>query len=217
MGAVSSAAKARETRRQRHAEVRSRVKEAALALVEDTPFKDLTVDEIAREAGITRSAFYLYFRDKHDLLMEAAAEVADELYREADRWWHGAGDPEALIREALEGVTAVYASHARLLGVAVEVSTYDEEVSRFWLGLVERFINATAAHLEREQEARRVRPLDARDSAEGLVWMVERCLYVYLAQGDREPGELVDSLAPIWLAALYQAESARSNRSSGAR
>ncbi len=27
--------------------------------------------------------------------MAAAAEVMDELYEEADRWWHGEGDPRS--------------------------------------------------------------------------------------------------------------------------
>jgi TetR/AcrR family transcriptional regulator, ethionamide resistance regulator len=184
------------------------VREATLALGEETSFKDLTVDEIARATGITRSAFYLYFRDKHELLMEATREVADELYREADRWWHGDGEPEALIHAALTGVTAVYARHGSLLRIATEVATYDEEIRRFWLGLVERFVTATAAHLRREQKARRVRRLlRARDTAEALVWMVERCCYVYLAEGDRDPRELVEALAPIWLNAIYDGRS----------
>ncbi|MBA2430220.1 MAG: helix-turn-helix transcriptional regulator, partial [Thermoleophilaceae bacterium] len=54
--------------RRRHDEVRDGVRRATLELVEDASFKDLTVDEIARAAGISRSAFYFYFRDKHDLL-----------------------------------------------------------------------------------------------------------------------------------------------------
>jgi AcrR family transcriptional regulator len=205
---VPSTAQARAKRRRRHEELRAQVREATIALGEKTSFKDLTVDEIARATGITRSAFYLYFRDKHELLMEATREVADELYREADRWWHGDGEPESLIREALTGVTTVYARHASLLRIATEVATYDEEIRQFWLGLVERFITATAAHLRREQKARRVRRLRARDTAEALVWMVERCCYVYLAEGDRDPGELVEALAPIWLNALYDGRAA---------
>ena len=179
------------------------MREATLALGEETSFKDLTVDEIARATGITRSAFYLYFRDKHELLMEATGEVADELYREADRWWHGDGEPEALIHEALTGVTTAYARHASLLRIATEVATYDDELRRFWLDLVERFITATADHLRREQTAGRVRPLQPRETAEALVWMVERCCYVYLAEGERDPGELVEALTGIWLNALY--------------
>lgn len=202
---MTTAANARAQRRERHEEVRSGVRQATLRLLAQTPYKDLTIDDIAREAGLSRSAFYFYFRDKHDLLLAVTEEVADELYHEADRWWHGRGEPETLVREALSGVGAVYQRHAELLRVATEVSTYDEEVRQFWRALVERFIDATSDYLRREQEAGRLlRPLAPRPTAEALVWMVERTLYVQVAGGEREPEELVATLVPLWVAVLYR-------------
>lgn len=201
---MATAANARAERRERHEEVRSSVRQATLRLVEQTPYKDLTIDDVAREAGLSRSAFYFYFRDKHDLLMAVTEEVAETLYREADRWWHGEGEPEALVREALSGVAAVYSRHAGLLRVATEVSTYDEEVRQFWRTLVERFIDATADYLSREQKAGRLPPLDPRPTAEALVWMVERALYIYVAGGERQPKQIVDTLVPLWVAVLYR-------------
>ncbi len=189
--------------RRRHQDVRSAVRRATLGLVEDQPFKDLSVEEIARAAGLSRSAFYFYFRDKRDLLMAVAEEVADDLYREADRWWHGEGPPETLISVALEGAVAVYERHAGLIRVATEVSTYDEEVGRFWRELMGRFVVATADHLRREQTAGRMRPLDPDTTAESLVWMMERCCYMYIARGERSARELIDSLTAVWAAALY--------------
>lgn len=174
-------------------------------LAEDTSFRDLTVDGIARRAGLSRSAFYFYFQDKHDLLTAAAGEVVDELYREADRWWHGEGEPEARVRRALHGVAALYARHGRLLGVAVEVSTYDREVGGVWRALVTRFVDATVEHLRGEQEAGRAPPLDPRATAEPLVWMTERCLWLFLASGERSVDEVVDQLASVWLRAIYGA------------
>lgn len=199
---MTSAAQ-RESRRRRRDDVKSSVRTATLELVRDTPFKDLTIDEIARSAGLTRSAFYFYFRDKHELLMAAIEDVVDALYQEADRWWHGDGQGEQLVREALTGVVAVYTQHATLLRVATEVSTYDDEVRQFWRDLVGRFVTATAAHLQREQAAGRTRALDPERTAESLVWMTERCCYIHLAGGERTGEEVVEALAPVWSAALY--------------
>jgi AcrR family transcriptional regulator len=190
--------------RTRRETVRAALMVALLELVEDTPFKDVSVDDIAVAAGIKRSAFYFYFRDKQELLVAAAAETADALYAEADRWWHGHGPPERRLREALRGMAELYERHAGLLRAATEVSTYDDEVRTFWRALIERFIEATATHLESERRAGRVpRSLDPRPTAESLVWMAERCCYVYLARGERTAAELVDSLSAIWAAALY--------------
>jgi AcrR family transcriptional regulator len=200
---MATSTEARSERRRRHEEVRAAVREAMLELVREVPFKDLTVDEIARRAGLSRSAFYFYFRDKHDLLMTVAAEVADELYAEADRWWHGEGPPEQLVREALTGVASAYAKHIRILSVAVEVSTYDEEVRGLWRALVERFIDATEQHLRREQAAGRAAQLDPRSAAESLVWGAERYCWIYLRDGERSVEEIVAALSGVWLAAIY--------------
>jgi TetR/AcrR family transcriptional regulator, ethionamide resistance regulator len=200
---MASAATARSQRRERHDEVRAKVCEATLRLLEERPYRELTIDDVAREAGISRSAFYFYFRDKHELLMALTADVADALYREADRWWHGHGDPEALVREALSGVAAVYERYAPVLRVATEVSTYDEEVRQFWRSLVERFVDATTDYLRHEREVERVPPLDPRPTAEALVWMVERTLYIQVAGGERRPEELVATLVPLWVSVLY--------------
>lgn len=197
------AASTRTGRRKRRESVRSALRTAALELARDAPFKDLTVEQIARAAGLTRSAFYFYFEDKHDLLLRATEEVAESLYHEADRLWHGEGAPDQRVRAALDGVLSVYAREGDLLRVVVEVSSYEREVANFWRTLIERFVRATADHLRAEQEAGRAAPLDADSTAEQLVWMVERCCYVYLASGERSPAELADSLTRTWIAALY--------------
>jgi hypothetical protein len=88
--------------------------------------------------------------------------------------------------------------------VATEVSTYDEEVRELWVAIVERFIEATAAHIRSEQASGLITAaLDARATAEALVWMNERCSYIYLGRGERRPEELVAAMAPVWTAALY--------------
>lgn len=202
--AAPRATGARTSRRQRRDEVRARIVSSALELAERGPFRDLSVDEIASAAGLSRSAFYTHFRDKSDLLLAAVEEVADELYRMADRWWHGEGPPAQQVRVAIEGVVSVYAKHAGVLRVATEVSTYDEDVREFWLRIVRRFIDATAEHIYAEQAGGRIpTSMKPEPTAESLVWMVERSCYIHLARAERKPGEVVRGLAPVWTAALY--------------
>jgi TetR/AcrR family transcriptional regulator, ethionamide resistance regulator len=208
---VSDATDVRDGRRARRESVRAALCDALLDLLEETPFKDISVDDVARAAGIKRSAFYVYFSDKQELLVATTAETAEALYREADRWWHGKGRPEERLTEAIAGMTSLYERHGSLLRAATEVATYDDELRLFWRGIVERFIEATEAHLRDEQAAGRVpRALEARATAESLVWMAERCCYIYLASGDRSARELVESLGATWTAALYPA-AARGN------
>lgn len=193
----------RLARRARRGEIRAAVADATRRLVERSPFQDLTIEEIAREAGVGRSSFYLHFRDKTDALLVAVERAAEELEREAERWWQGEGEPGALVREALDGATRIFRRHAALIRAAVEVSSYDDEVAAFWRSLVGRFADRTADHLRREQAAGRARALDPDATADAFCWMVERVCHVHLVLGDRRPRDVVDQLAAVWLAAVY--------------
>jgi len=189
--------------RRTRAEVQEGVRAALIELLAERPFKDVTVDELARRAGLSRTAFYFYYPDKNEVLKEAANDVAAELYAEADRWWHGEGPPVQLVREALEGIAGVFTTHADMLRAAVEATTYDPEFRVFYESLIQRFVHATAAHLRRELDAGRLRPLDPDSIAEALVWMAERCNYAILLLEGRSAREVVDSLTAIWIHALY--------------
>src|SRR3954465_1858270 len=149
-------------------------------------YADLNVERIATAAGISRTAFYFYFRDKRELLMRLTAHVNEQLYAEADTWFTG----EATSSEAMARIAALYEEHGALLRAIVEVSTYDEEIAGFWRSLIGRFIEATEKRV------------DSRATAFALVWMTERTFYQQLVQGrPLDPGELVDALAGIWDAA----------------
>jgi TetR/AcrR family transcriptional regulator, ethionamide resistance regulator len=192
------------TPRERRKKARQRIINSSLKQAEKGSFRDLTVDDIARSAGVSRPAFYTHFSDKEEVLLVAVEEVSRELYEMADRWWHGVGPPAERVRRAIEGVVSVYAGEAGLLSIASEVSTYDDEVRALWLDIAERFIEATAAHVRSEQEVGLIpRTLDPRSTAESLFWMAERCCYMYLGRGERTPKQVVKGLVPVWVAALY--------------
>jgi AcrR family transcriptional regulator len=194
----------RKAPRERRRQARERVISTALRLSDRSSFRDVTVDQIARSAGLSRSAFYTHFADKEELLLAAVEEVSRRLYEMADRWWHGVGPPAERVRRAIEGVVDVYASEAGVLRIATEVATYDEQVRRLWLDIAERFIEATADHVRSEQDLGLIpRNLDPRATAEALFWMAERCCYMYLGRGERKPKAVVEGLAPVWTAALY--------------
>ena len=101
--------------------------------------------------GISRTAFYFYFRDKRDLLMRLAGDVTELLYAQADIWFSGDGDdPEQEIREALTRIAELYREHGVLIRAIVEVSTYEEDIATFWRGLLDALRRRDrAAHRDR--------------------------------------------------------------------
>src|SRR3954452_10882095 len=84
-------------------------------LAEGASYADLNIEKIATRAGISRTAFYFYFRDKRELLMRLTEDITDILFVQAERWFAGEGDPEVELREALGNIAALYSDHGVLL------------------------------------------------------------------------------------------------------
>jgi AcrR family transcriptional regulator len=161
-------------------------------LEEGASFAELGIERIATRAGISRTAFYFYFRDKRELLVRLTSEVNEELLAAASTWWTGSAD----LRTALHAIAGLYREHGALLRAVVEVSTYDEEVATFWRGLVGRFAEATRERIEAEPGAAEI---PSAATAFALVWMVERSFYQQLVQREPVPtDELVDAIATIF-------------------
>jgi AcrR family transcriptional regulator len=162
-------------------------------------FADLSVERIAAEAGRPRTAFYLYFRDKRELLMRATEAVTSRLYEQADRWWSGA-DGRRDLRAALADILGTYRDHAPLLGAVVEAAAYDERTGDFWRALVGRFIEATEQRMVEEG----TEPGHAAGTAFALCWMTERTCYQQVARGGSvDDPELVEALVGIWELSVY--------------
>jgi AcrR family transcriptional regulator len=185
---------------EKRAAVEAAVLQATEALLaEGRSFADLPVEDIATRAGISRTAFYFYFRGKRELLMRLTEGVAELLYRDADRWWSVDGDGEPALRDALRSIVALYGEHAVLLRAVVEASAYDRVVAEFWQAVVGRFVHATRMRIEDEGL-----PLPAQATAFALCWMTERACYEWIVQGhDVDAPGFLDGLVGVWVGALY--------------
>ena len=186
-------------------EVEADVRAALMHLLaEGKPFKDLTVDELARAAGLSRTAFYFYFPGKSQVLMAVLGEVVDEMYAEAARWWGGEGPPEQLMRVALKGIVDVFQRYASLLRTSHEVAMSDPEFATFYNDRVmKRFVSATAGQLRRDRADGRLRSMDLDAVAEVLVWMVEGCNNMLIGALGRPPDQVAEAFTTIWVHALY--------------
>jgi AcrR family transcriptional regulator len=165
-------------------------------------YADLNVERIATAAGISRTAFYFYFRDKRDLLMRLAGDVTELLYAQADIWFSGEGDdPQREIGEALTRIAELYREHGVLIRAIVEVSTYEEDIATFWRGLLARFVDATARRIEADEA---LPEGSAHATAFALTWMVERTFYQQLVQEQPlEQDVLIGAIVGIYRATIY--------------
>jgi TetR/AcrR family transcriptional regulator, ethionamide resistance regulator len=201
---MASLTRRTEAQTEKRAAIEAAVLEATEGLLAGgRSYADLKIEDIAGAAGISRTAFYFYFRDKRELLMRLTEEVADVLYAEADAWWSGGGDGREDLERALAIVIALYREHGVLLRAVVEASAYDEAVAGFWRALVGRFVEASRRRIEAEQARGAMTGVAAEATAFALTWMTERACYQRLAQGGDLTDDFQSGLAHIWVAALY--------------
>jgi AcrR family transcriptional regulator len=185
----------------RRAAAEGAILRAASDLIEEgSSFARLSVDAIATRAGIGRTAFYFYFRDKRELLMRLTQDAAAQLFAESDRWFHGDAD----MRDSFAQAVQLYLEHAAVLRAVAEAAGYDEEVRAFWQRVVGRFVDATTERIERDQAAGLAEPVPARETAAALIWMCERRLYQFARdEPNGDPAALVDALTGVMLRAIY--------------
>lgn len=201
---MSTSLERRHNRRRRHERTRQELIEAAIGQASAASFKDLTVEGVTREAGVARSAFYVYFGDKEELLLGALEDLIASHQNRLGRCWQEGDDARRDIERGIYGMARVYADSSALLALAGEASTYDEEVRELWSTVLETVIDGTRAEIERLQAAGKVNDaLDPEALAEGLVLMSERSFQLHLAQGEGDPNEVASSLTRVWWAALF--------------
>ena len=177
-----------------------RIVDAAIDLVRERSFAELTVGEIMDRAGLERTIFYRHFENVGELLLGAGREAINQLYAAqvalaATRADHG---PEA-VRQALEVPVQIYRRHGPLLRAVSEAVAADQLVAVDQEMLRRRFDELVAGAL-RAGAAESGRELsDFEETARALNNLNESYL---LDTFGREPRVSVETatntLAEIW-------------------
>jgi TetR/AcrR family transcriptional regulator, ethionamide resistance regulator len=203
---VSIVDETRSRRRRRSPESAEReILEAAEAFLAEQPFRDLTVDEVMARTTLSRPSFYVYFRDRHHLLVRLVEGIGRELFEGANIWLEGGP-----VRESMNAIATKYAEHGLVLGAIADAAGHDPAAESTYRDLIDRFIAATAQRIAADIDAGRIAPLDAVETARAFVWMGERYLKETLGRRPQMPVEtVVDTLVEIWMRALYGASATR--------
>ena len=62
------------------------LQEALFALILEQGYDSITIEEITDRADLGRTTFYLHYRDKEDLLMQAVQDVVDDLVSQLSQY-----------------------------------------------------------------------------------------------------------------------------------
>ena len=191
-------------------QVREQIVSAATELVRTTSFAELTVDEVMRETGLSRTIFYRHFDDLADLLLRAGREAIEELF-EAQRAFGEApiADGPDAIRSAFVPAVAVYSRHGPLLRAIAEAGAADEEMSAGQQAVRQRFADLAEAALRGMPDIAANPPADLSETARALNLMNEAYLLEAFGRDARVPAEtIVQTLTEIWMAVAHPGKEA---------
>jgi AcrR family transcriptional regulator len=199
------------TRQERRAALEERVLSATRALLEaGEPFGDLSIDQLARGAGISRTAFYDYFDDKRELLMRLVTDAAAPILKEADELVGGRPSGPSEIPYTIRAAMTFARENGPVFRATVEASAYDPVIAKFWRGQVlDRFIDAIEGRIRNQRRAGIALPIAPRPAAIALVLMVTQTLYHHVTREEKTSDrQLVDTLVTIAVRAVYGDQAA---------
>jgi len=200
-------------RRRKPEEAERTILAAGRAFLEEHPFREMTVEEVMIRTGLSRPAFYAYFRDRYDLVTRLLEGVGGLLFVLDWRWLSGEpgrNEAKKVLVEALRAGSQTFLEYGPVLRAIGDAAGYDarvEEVYRY--RLIERLVTAVADRISRDVEAG-VSPdeLDPEETARALVLMTERYLLDAFGRPERRPSrreteKTFVALETVWVRTLY--------------
>ena len=186
----------------------ARILDTAEKLLADRPITAITVDELARGAGISRPSFYFHFESREAVLRALAERIVDEMQDASDRWLErGSASPADAVRITLVELLGLWRAHGPVLRALVDAGAGDADLRRFWVGVGKSFADATAARIDRER-AEGVAPAgpDSHALAAVLVAMNDRVFYDASRHSRKGDEALIHTLTSVWLRAVYRSD-----------
>jgi AcrR family transcriptional regulator len=176
-------------------------------LLEERPLHEISIDDLARGAGISRPTFYFYFSSKEAVLLSLLDRLVEEARQgtgEAlDRF---SEDPERLLRQGITAIYETFRGHRAVSLAASEAAATSAEVRDLWAGVMETFVQETTAAIESERaRGRAPAGIPARDLAVSLNTMNEGVFHAIFAGQTPAVDEanVIDTLVAVWLGAIY--------------
>ena len=153
---------ARGKRRQAREEARGAILEAADAFLREQQFRELTIDELMRRAGLSRTIFYRHFDDLGALITQLLWNVAADLRASNDATVEAHGEREA-IREGLNNTVDWFSRNGPLLAAVADAATYDADIEDIYDQVLDRWTERMAKTLDEAAAAGHITPVDSAD------------------------------------------------------
>ena len=186
---------------------RAAILNSALDFIWSHPFRDMKVSVLMASTGASRSAFYQYFNDLHDVMENLLAILQDKIFEAAGPWVAGVGDPVVLVNESLTGLVRVCYQQGPLVRAIADAATTDARFEKDWKQFLGQFDDAACARIEADQKQGLIPDFDARPVAVALNRLDAYTIIEAFGQHPRsKPKPIQEALSRVWVSTLYGSE-----------
>lgn len=181
--------------------------ETAERLLADRALVQISVDDLARGAGISRPTFYFYFASKDAVLLTLLQRVIAEADTAMQHLLDDrSGDPGAVWRRGIEVFVRTFGAHRAVCAATVAVKNTNSAARELWSESMQRWIDHSAAVIDAERaDGRAPTTVPARELATALNLMNESVMTAAFAghQPSIPDDRVLDSLVHIWTTSIY--------------
>ncbi|AEV72502.1 transcriptional regulator [Mycolicibacterium rhodesiae NBB3] len=177
-------------------------------LLELRPLAEISVDDLAKGAGLSRPTFYFYFPSKDAVLLTLMSRIIAEADGRADEALGpmDTGIGPAGAWRAINALFESFGSHRSVMLAGWTARPTNAEMQTMWSQFMQKWIDYTADSIQAERD-RGAAPetVPARDLAIALNLMNERTMIAaYADEKDSiAHGQIVNTLAHIWVTSIY--------------
>jgi len=175
-------------------------------LLEDKNFADISVDDLAKGAGLSRPTFYFYFASKEAVLLSLLKRVVVQADSALDTLTaNPPAEAKALWHDGIAIFVRTFGVH-RAVSLAAEQSRTNTEIGALWSSFMQKWVAHGAAIIDVER-ARGAAPdtVPSTDLATALNLLNEKVMLTsFGAEVPSVPDEhVLDTLVHIWLTSIY--------------
>jgi TetR/AcrR family transcriptional regulator, ethionamide resistance regulator len=175
-------------------------------LLEERALADISVDDLAKGAGISRPTFYFYFPSKDAVLLTLFERVIVQADSALETMVaNPPADMKTLWRIGINVFVETFGAH-RAVSLAADAARTNKDLRDLW----SRFMQKWVGHITAVIEAERVRgaapvTLPAHDLSAALNLLNEKVMLTSFA--DERPSvpndQVLDTLVHIWVSSIY--------------
>ena len=180
-------------------------------LLQERSLAEISVDDLAQGAGLSRSAFYFYFPSKDAVVLTLVDRVAEQASAARDRALElHSSDPSVAWRDGIESFYEVFGAHRPVIRAVTDLSATNSEARALWAQVMDGWVTHVSALIESEREhGAPSSGIATRDLATALVQMNERVMHAVFIEDTPAVREahLIDTLTHVWRSAIYGASA----------